>query len=78
MCTACVHMLSYVVITLFLAMIVTCLNTFFFIYIYMCLTLNCHMISLNLIHLHVTPMVCFKASFLSRTIKYYLNNKVLS
>ena len=60
---AYVHMLSYVVINLFLAIIVICLNTFI-----LFVFLN------SFVRSHVTLVVCFKANFLLRTIKYYLKN----
>ena len=53
----CVHMLSYVVMNLFLVIIVVCLNTFFSLSI--CLMLNYHTFNLNFIPLHATLMVFF-------------------
>ena len=54
---ACVYMLSYVVINLILAIIV---------YVYFlckCLTLNCRMFNLNVIHLDAILMVFFQIKF---------------
>ena len=34
--------------------------------------LNYFTFNLNAVHLHVALMVCFKANFLLRTVKYYL------
>ena len=59
-----VRMLSYF-INLFLAVIVICLNTFFFL---MSITLNYYTFNLNFIHLHVTLMVYLKTKFILRKI----------
>ena len=65
-----VDMLSYF-INLFLAVIVICLNIYFFM-------MNYHTFSLNFIHLHVTLMVCLKTKFLLRTIKHSLYYLILN
>ena len=61
--------LCYSVTNLFLAVIVICLNAFFFMY---CLTFNHHTFNLTFTHLHIALMVCFKVNFLLTTIKHYL------
>ena len=65
----CIVVSSYAVMNLFLAIIVICLNTFFFFSV--CLTLNYHTLNLNFIHLHVTLMVFFEVNFLLRPITYH-------
>ena len=68
---ACVRVcICCVVINLLLVITVICLNTFF-LSLCICLTLNHHTFNLNFIHSYVTLMVCFKANFLLRTVKYY-------
>ena len=68
---ACVHMLSYVVINLILAIIVIYVN-FLCLFLCKCLALNYRMFNLNVIHLHVILMVFFKANFLLMTINVTL------
>ena len=57
--SACVHMLVYVVINLFLAIIALCLNTFIYVY----LTLNYRMFNLNFIYFTCYTDGMFQSKF---------------
>ena len=76
---ACVNMLSYVV-NVFLAIIVVCLNTCFcmsdvffllFLRVLLWIIIRIRLIWILFIYI-IKLMVCFKANFLLRAIKYYI------